>query len=221
MENVMEVARWVHAGIGVVCLVSGAMALLSKKGAGRHPFSGRIFVASLSLLFVAILFNIVVQKNVFMLGIGWLAVYAGIDGWRSLRRFKGLLEPEPQPLDKVLIGLCFLFALMLGGFGVRVLLASGNMMGVVCIAFAALGLGLARGSVQRLRGPASRKVWMKAHIGLMSGAFSAALTAFLAIQLSGRIGSWEWVVWVAPGVLMMGWARRQEKQRGLAGSSEA
>ena len=215
MDELLNGMRWLHAGLGVICLLTGAVAIASKKAAGRHPLAGRIFAVSLILVYASILLNIVVKQNIFMLGIGWLAVYAGIDGWRSLRRFQGRLEPTPQPLDYALVGLCALGALALAVFGARVLVASGNFMGVVCIGFAVLAGFVMRGTVQRLRNPPPRSRWLEAHIGLMSGAFSAAVTAFFAVQFSGRLGSWEWVVWVAPTVLMMTWARREEARRGL------
>jgi hypothetical protein len=50
---------------------------------------------------------------------------------------------------------------------------------------------------------------------MMTGAFAAALTAFLAIQLSGRLGSFEWVVWVAPTLLMSRYAAFETQRRGL------
>ena len=56
-------------------MVSGVLALTAKKTKGRHPADGRVFAVSLTLAFAAILLNIVVRKNVFMLGMGWLAVY--------------------------------------------------------------------------------------------------------------------------------------------------
>ena len=218
MEQLQQITLVLHGLMGAACLVTGAIAILSKKAGGRHPKAGRVFAVCLVLAYLVILPNIVLQRNVFMLGIGWLAAYAGIDGWRALRRFKGELTVSPQPLDHVMMGLCFLLALALAVFGLRVFLSSGNLLGLVCVGFAALGASLGRASLQRFRETPPRSRWLAAHIGLMSGAFAAALTAFFAVQLSGRIGSWEWVVWVAPTVLMMRWARREEERRGLVES---
>jgi hypothetical protein len=50
---------------------------------------------------------------------------------------------------------------------------------------------------------------------MMCGAFSAALTAVLAVQFSGRLGGMEWVLWVAPSVAMQIVAQKQMKARGL------
>jgi hypothetical protein len=50
---------------------------------------------------------------------------------------------------------------------------------------------------------------------MMLGAFSAAVTAFLAIQLSGHVGGFEWVIWVAPTLLMSRYGAYEAKRRGL------
>ena len=83
-ETLLQMAPWGHAALGIVCLISGLLALTAKKAKGRHPNAGRVCAVSLTLTFAAILLNIVVRKNVFMLAIGWLAVSVGIEGWRAL-----------------------------------------------------------------------------------------------------------------------------------------
>lgn len=177
--------------------------------------AGRIFVFSLVLCFFSILFNIVLQKNVSMFGIGWLAVYAGIEGWRSLLRFRGSLAPEPTAFDYAVAGTNTLICLGLLGFGMRVFAVSSNPLGLVCVGFGLLGVGLVRGAWKRWKEAPPRSRWLAVHIGMMTGAFSAALTAFLAIQLSGRIGGFEWIVWVAPTLLMSRYGAYETKRRGL------
>ena len=88
METVLQIAQWVHASLGTVCLVSGLLALTAKKTSGFHPYAGKVFAVSLALAFTSILLNILVRTNVFMLGLGWLVVFAGTEGWRALLRFR-------------------------------------------------------------------------------------------------------------------------------------
>jgi hypothetical protein len=215
IEQALEINRWIHASLGAICIVSGLLALTAKKTPGRHPKAGRIFVVSLGFSFFAILVNIVVQKNVFMLGIGWLAVYAAADGWRALLRFRGSLSPAPTAFDYVLGGTTTLLSVGLLAFGGQVFVSSSNPMGLVCVGFALLGGGLVRGTWKRWKAPLSKQQWLAVHIGMMMGAFSAAVTAFLAIQLSGHLGGFEWVVWVAPTVLMSRYGAYETKRRGL------
>jgi hypothetical protein len=215
LEKLLQTSLWIHASLGIICLVSGILALTAKKTKGRHPAAGRVFAVSLTLAFAAILLNIVVRKNVFMLGMGWLAVYAGVEGWRALLRFKGSLAPKPTAFDYILGGTTALLSVGLIAFGVRVFVSSNNVMGFVCVGFGVLGVYLLRGSWQRWKTPPSKQEWMKVHIGMMLGAFSAAVTAFLAVQLSGHLGGFEWVVWVAPTLIISRYGAYETKRREL------
>lgn len=214
-ETLLQVAPYIHAGLGTSCLISGLIALTAKKTKGRHPNAGRVFAVSLSLTFAAILLNIVVRKNMFMLGIGWLAVFAGIEGWRALLRFKGSLTSSPTVFDYIFGCTTALLSVGLCAFGVQVFVTSNNIMGLVCVGFGLLGFALLRGTWKRWRTPPSRQQWLKVHIDMMLGAFSAAVTAFLAIQFSGHLGGFEWVVWVAPTVIISRYGSYETKRRGL------
>ena len=213
-ERLLQLAPWVHAGLGTLCLISGLLALMSKKDRGRHPKAGRVFAVSLALTFAAILLNIIARKNVFMLGIGWLAVFAGIEGWRALLRFKGSLAPQPAVFDYTLGCITLLLSVGLCAFGVHVSITSETVMGLVCVGFGVLGFALLRGTWTRWRRPPPKPQWLKTHVDMMLGAFSAAVTAFLAIQLSGHVGGFEWVVWVAPTLLLSRYGSYEMTRRG-------
>jgi hypothetical protein len=215
LETLIQIAPWVHAALGSICLVSGLLAMTAKKAKGRHPNAGRVFAVSLTLTFAAILLNIVVRKNVFMLGIGWLAAFAGIEGWRALLRFKGRLASEPTAFDYILGCTTALLSVGLCAFGVQVFVASNNIMGLVCVGFGLLGAVLLRDIRKRWKTPPSRQQWLKVHLDMMLGAFSAAVTAFLAIQFSGHLGGFEWVIWVAPTLLLSRYGAYETKRRGL------
>ena len=88
-------------------------------------------------------------------------------------------------------------------------------MGLVAGGFGLLGISLCKGAWKRLNSPMERRQWLVTHISMMTGAFSAALTAFFAIQFSGKLGGFEWVVWVAPTVIMMKIGEWETKRRGL------
>ena len=189
---------------------------MSRKAGGAHPRAGRVFAVSLALVYVAILINIVVKANVFMLGIGWLAVFASTEGWRALRRFQGRLPLTPTRLDYLLNGATALLSIGLLAFGAWAFVATSNPMGLVCAGFGLLGAVLVRQAWRRWQAPPPKPRWLAIHIGMMTGAFGAALTAFLALQFSGRLGSYEWVLWIAPTVIMSRYAAYETRHRGLS-----
>lgn len=215
MDTTLEFFRWAHGGLGVVCMIAGVVALTAPKRAGRHVLSGRAFVWVLLGVYLAVLPLIVVRTNLFMAGIGWLAVSAGFEGWRSLLRFKRRIPVSAQAFDRVLQVLNAVAGVVMAGFGVSVLVTSQNLMGGVLVGFGLFALLLARGSHVRGRAALAPSAYLALHIRFMCGAFSAALTAFLALQLSGKVGGWEWVVWVLPVVLMNQYGAREVRKRGL------
>ena len=91
-------------------------------------------------------------------------------------------------------------------------------MGLVCVGFGLLGAVLLRDTRKRWKTPPSRQQWLKVHLDMMLGAFSAAVTAFLAIQFSGHLGGFEWAIWVAPTLLLSRYGAYETKQRGLEAS---
>ena len=184
------------------------------------PFGSRFFFISPSLLLVAILPNILVATHLFLLGIGWLAVFAGATGRRALVRFRGTLAPQVFLTDYLLNGLTLALSAALIYFGARTILGSVNLMGLVAGGFGLLVISLCKGAWTRLNSPMERPQWLVTHIGMMTGAFSAALTAFFAIQFSGKIGGLEWVAWVAPTVIMMQIIEREIKRLGLSTPQE-
>jgi len=206
MDNFLEITRWVHAGFGVICIISGLLALTAKKTIGRHPVAGRVFAVSLILVYLTILANILFDLNVFMLGIGWLAVYAAAIGWRALLRFKGRLVEQATLTDYILGSTTALFSVSLFAFGILVFATSSNVMGLVCSGFGLLGVLLVHADWKRWRIPPKKEAWLALHIDMMTGAFSAALTAFLVIQFSEALGGLEWIVWVAPVIVMSRYA---------------
>ena len=227
MYSLLELTVWVHASLGAICLISGTVALLSPKKKGRHPLAGKIFVISMVLVVLMILPNMIVKTNIFLTALGWLAIYTSVDGWRALLRFRQRLGPDPTMADYAINGITVVLSLVLIGYGGWVFLGSEvfggkgpALMALVVIGFGLLGLMLATAALKRKNQELERQDWLILHISRMCGAFGAALTAFFAIQLSGHIGGFEWIVWVAPSVVMAMYSKRELKARNLIPRSE-
>lgn len=218
MESFLHWTVWVHASLGTICLISGVLALLFSKKPGRHPKAGKVFAISLMLVVLAILPNMIAKTNIFLLGLGGLAVYTAVEGWRALKRYKGQLAPHPTALDYGINGLEGLLSLWLIGFGAMAFKNTGNILGLVCVGFGVLGILLINGARKRWKHPPTAKEWLALHISMMTGGFGAALTAFVAVQFSGKVGGYEWIIWIAPSIVMSLYGSREIRNRGLVQS---
>ena len=74
----------VHVAAGLVCVIAGAVAMLSAKRAGRHPRAGSVYFWSLVVVFVSMTALSILRwpHNVHLLVLGSLSFAAGVvDGW--------------------------------------------------------------------------------------------------------------------------------------------
>ena len=204
-----------HASLGVVGLIAGMVAVLAPKKAGRHVLAGRVFAVVMLMSVVAIAWPVWRKQNVFMLGLGTVAAFAIVEGWRALLRFRGDLSPQPGWMDHAVAGWTILVSLGLGGFGAWGLWSRGNPLFAVCLGFAALGSSLVRDAWRRWHSDVPRKQWLAVHIGHMSGGLGAAVTAAGVVNLEAYLGGWQWVLWVGPTVVGSMLAQRAMRQRGL------
>jgi hypothetical protein len=97
--------------------------------------------------------------------------------------------------------------------GIR-LLISGNSFGVVLMVFGALGLRLVRTDFANFKGQSKVKnYWLLAHLQRMTGAYIAAITAFLVVNAKySPVEIPSLVVWLLPTAvltpLIISWSRK-------------
>jgi len=204
-----------HGAMGAVALLAGLGAAMAPKRPGLHVLLGRAFAVTFLVSLVLIAGPIAMRANVAMLGLGAVAWFALIEGWRALYRFRGTLPGAPDLVDYGVVGVTALIALGLMAFGLRGLWLTANPLFGVCLAFAALAGVLVRAAVRRWRSEVSKKQWLAVHIGHMTGALGAAITAAAVVNLEGLFGPLQWILWVGPTVIGSLWAQRAMRARGL------
>jgi hypothetical protein len=204
-----------HAGLGSIALLAGVVAAFAPKRAGLHTRAGAAFATLMLLALASVSLPILARRNVFMIGLGTVAFYSIVEGWRGLWRFRGTLPPEPLAIDKLAAALTAAASIGLGAYGANGLATVGDPMYAVCLAFTALGLVLVGLAWKRWRAPPARSVWLSVHIGHMAGALGAATTAALVINLDGALGGASWLMWVGPTVGSTVWGQFEIRRRGL------
>lgn len=183
---------YLHAFFGGLALVSGLVPVISKKGSKNHKKFGRIFFFSLLLssLLGLLITLLPSHENTFLLVIGIFTLYLLISGYRALsyRKSSSLILDKVISTVMVFVGIAMILypIILLGKFNIVL-----SLFGVIGIAFATRDLIFFRDKQKLIK---SR---LRLHIGKISGAYIAAITAFLVVNqmFTGLIS------WIGPSVL--------------------
>lgn len=191
MNIFIKTVLLLHIFSGFTALLSGLIAMTSKKGSKVHRRTGKIFFFAMLLVTITAVLISVVKDIRFLLLIGLFSLYQNYMGYRAVRN-KSL---KPNFLD----GTVLLMAVING----IIMVISGN---VVLTVFGIISLFLATGQcrlyLRLMRGKEVLKLqWLRQHIGMMTGAYIAALTAFLVVNVKSFNPAW--LPWLAPTFLLV------------------
>lgn len=194
MTSVETVTLWIHIAAGVVALLTGVIALVTRKGGLRHRQAGRTYVASMGVVVVTVLPLLALDPSpnrVFLTLIAIFSGYFAFSGYRVLSRKRPVDNAEPVDWAAAVfvVGAC----LILGGWGVSLLLG-GNSFGTVMIVFGVIGLTVGFSDLRVFRDPVRRGPWMMDHLSRMMGAYIATVTAVSVVNLTmvSPVVSWLW-----------------------------
>lgn len=206
--------RWalvlVHVGTGAIALALGPVLFARRKGDRRHRRLGTGFVALMLVTCASGAALLAWRFNPFLAGVTAFSAYNAATAWRAVRwRAAG----RPQPLDAALGYLGLLAGALLWGVAIALLLgalpggptdvAGRLVFGGVSGAFGAVVGAMARADLQLgLAAEVAPHAWLDRHMSRVVGAYIALCTAF-AVQLAGLAlpPAWQWIAWVAPGVI--------------------
>ena len=204
---------YAHVAGGALALLVGAAVLTRRKGDRLHKRLGWLFAGGMLLAGATSLAMAVLRPNAFLFIVGVFTLYMVGTGLRY-NRLRGLLQRQrPRGIDYGLTGAMGLFAVAFLVYGVH-LLTRGNTMGTVLLTFGAISALFVWQDARNYRGGArSPKYWLLMHVSRMTGAYIAAFTAFLAVNI-GRFPDAipGFVIWLAPTAiltpLIIRWSRR-------------
>jgi hypothetical protein len=198
----------VHIFAGTIALSSALVAIGTKAldlGHRWHIYAGTTFFLAMILIFVTALPMALIRRSAFLVLISIFSLYLVLRGWRIARNRVG----TPNALDWVTSGVMAVAAVgmvITGGL----LIGRGDTLGIVLLAFGALGAVLSWIDAKQYRvGSLRGKERIVQHLNRMLAATIATLTAFAVINI--RIEAW-YLVWLAPTVLITPiiilWSRR-------------
>lgn len=199
---------YIHAPFGGLALLTGGLALVSKKGNYLHKKSGIIFyyamlISALAALFISILPN---HESAFLFSIGVFSSYFLLSGYRSLK-FKKL--NHSIVLDKVIAYIIVITSISMIIFPFLFY----QQLNIILLIFGGIGILFGLRDLLLFRDQKRLKMkWLKLHVGKMTGGYISAITAFFVVNQI-LINLWNWFL---PGVIgsiyITFWIRKLKKQ---------
>lgn len=210
MATALGIALVVHIAAGLVALFTGFIAMLTTKGGKRHRFVGKIFFYAMTGVFITATFISIEKDLVFLFMVGFFSYYLACAGYRRLHLKKLHLQQRPKFIDWAVSIIGILAGLALMVFSITWFRDKGTW-GIVPLSF---GSFCFLSGIQDLRSffypPKNKLHWIRSHGVRMGASFAAACTAFTVVNINLG-GTYNWILWVSPGVLIGIWISRAIK----------
>ena len=189
-----------HVVAGVVAMLAGLAAIVTRKGGRRHNKAGKVYVFSMVFVVVTAIPLSVWIESWFLLAVAVFSGYLVVAGYRVIKRRRAGLT-EPTGTDYATHGT------MLAAGGTMVVVggwvtATGTPgLAPVLVVFGLIGSVLAVRELRQLRAPPSdRTPWFQRHIAFMGGGYIATVTAAVTVNLTMLPPLVRWLGPTAVGV---------------------
>jgi hypothetical protein len=197
MKETIQYILYFHAFSGGIALLSGIVAILTKKGSKGHTTSGDIYFYSMLSVVVTGLIVASFRGNLFLQTIAIFSFYMAFTGQRVLRNKKAIVTyPLDWGFNIVSMG-CGLFMLYLVVVNFARIGFAGAMP--MLLIFGGLLTWMAiQDAVKMWQKKWIKNEWLYTHIGRMGGSFIATSTAFILTNIRFEP---QWIVWLAPTLI--------------------
>jgi len=194
MEISLKRLLVIHIASGFTALLSGLLAMAVVKGGKTHRKAGKIFFVSMLAVTASAFVISILKNNQFLLLIAIFSFYNNYFGYRAIKNKK----LSPSTLDWVVVG-----------FGTLNTFFMIYSMNIVLMVFGVISLTLViRNCLTFMKVNRGEKLpelaWLKFHIGMMMGAYTATITAFVVVNSSALdfLSLPNWLPWFLPGVIL-------------------
>jgi len=209
MDVLFKTLLGLHIAAGTIGLLTGTINIIGKKGGKTHRIVGQAFLYSMLTVSASAFVLSVLHPNYFLFIVGVFTLYMVCSGTRYMY-LKNLSKGQrPKRIDWLLTSFMLFFGLAFLIFGVYHLIHK-NTFGIVFVVFGTIGLRFVRTDFRNFSGKAeATNAWLLAHIQRMTGAYIAALTAFLVVNNTAMPG---YIAWLLPSLffvpLIVIWVRK-------------
>ncbi|MGB0883141.1 MAG: DUF2306 domain-containing protein [Flavobacteriales bacterium] len=178
-----------HASLGGLALLSGGVSIGAKKGSKLHKKSGKLFYYSMLLSSIVAIFITLLpsKRNPFLFSIGIFSLYFLLGGYRSLRFKNATIDLR---IDKLIAYVMMLTSVLM----VLIPVVFYSKINIILTVFALIGFIFSWRDLGLFKNPNQLKTkWLKLHLGKMTGAYIASVSAFFVVNQI-LPGIWNWFV---------------------------
>ncbi|HVU59180.1 MAG TPA: hypothetical protein VHD83_29160 [Puia sp.] len=218
MTIFLRIILILHVLGGFTALLTGALAMLSRKGGPIHRLNGKIYFGGMTAVFISAVILSIAHHIPFLLMVGFFSYYMVVRGYRALYLKKLGRGQRAGALDWAIIlsAAGFIFYLVIWGI-LRAM--AGNGFGYVGMVFGGLGSSFLISDIRKfLRPPTEKMHWWFTHIAGMCGGYIATVTAFVVVNVHLNPG---WITWLLPtaigGPMIFRTVAKYKKQFASAG----
>jgi len=204
-DTLFKIFLAVHVLGGGIGLAAGTINMFRPKGDRIHKIAGMYFFYGMLTAATAALVLSVMHRNYFLFITGVFTFYMVSTGKRYLLRRQLPGSPKPNFIDWALTLGMLVFGIAFISLGAYKLFL-GNTFGLVFIAFGFIGSSMVRADIKNYtQPPADKSLWLTTHLQRMIGAYIAATTAFLVVNLPHGIlpDSLSFIPWLLPTALLV------------------
>jgi len=196
----IKIALVIHVASGALSLITGLLVFILQKGTAFHIRIGKLYFWCMTIVFISSIYVSIAKNNLFLLLIGFFSFYLVFSGIEYSKERTVTKTSVKHYLQVFSFASCFIIMLLLGIYATF----KGNMaLGIILLVFGGIGASLSLVDVKYyiLKRPRGSLIWMKDHIGRMTGSYIAAFTAFAVnnIQFLPTV-----VIWLLPTLIGTG-----------------
>jgi uncharacterized membrane protein len=171
-----------HIISGTIGLLLGTYVLIRKKGDEIHKLLGKIFAIAMNMTGLSAFALSYIHPIFFLFIVGVFTIYLSFTGYRMIYLKNILKGQKPNIADYLVSSLMLVACGFFMFFGLKNII-QGNNFGIVLIFFGSISLRLCYVDYKLFTNKITDKMfWLKNHIGRMTGAYIAALTAFIVVN---------------------------------------
>ena len=210
----------IHVIAGIAALISGAIAIFSKKGRKNHNKSGLVYEYAMYTTTIFATIGTLIKFNPFFLAIGIFSFYLVYSGRYALRRWQTKANYKITKLEWIKTFFFLIVALYMVGWPLYKMIIAQKLFFSVMQVFGLIMLSGVMQDFKNLKNETlvqpKQKYWLLRHIGMMSGSYIAAFTAF---AVNNMIFEQGWIMWILPtivgSILISSATRKWKKKLGI------